>query len=288
MKVTLLATVGTSILINLDRLAGSIPSEFESILKNAGRLPIDDPKQDLFRRRIHASDKLMRFIVDVISQNPELMSAELNTMIKFLRSWKPNTTYIDEMHIRLYPTDTGTSIFCAYAIKNYVEQMQEQFKMLTELKPDCRITCDVVELKGFGVSEKFFVEGIDELLDKYARYIISQKKQKRKVILIASGGFKPEVTYAVIIGLLAGVDKIVYIHEAFRYYVELPRIPIDINAEVKALVDKIGYGTYPKHALESAGIDVDYWKELGVLEEKDGAYRVAEWLVKIVKARETL
>ncbi len=286
MKVTLLATVGTSILINLDRQAGKIPPEYESILKNAGRLPINDPKQEEFRKRIHPSDELMKFVVDIVSQDPELMSAELNTMIKFLRSWRPNTAYIEELHIRLYPTDTGTSIFCAHAIKNYVEQKQEHFKKLTDLKPDCKITCDIVELRGFGVSEKFFVEGIDELLNKYAKYIISQKRQGRKVILIASGGFKPEVTYAVIIGLLAGVDKIVYIHEAFRYYVELPRIPIDINPEVKTLIDKIGYGTYPKHALESMGIDVEYWKELGVLEEKDGAYKVAEWLVKLVKAKE--
>jgi len=288
LKVAVLATVGTSILANLERKLQelNVSKDLEEVLRGSSRLRLDDPKQQEFRRRVHYSDPLMRIAVDAVARDPEQMSAELNTIIKFFREWRPGTAYVEELHIRLYPTDTGTSVFCANAIKNYVEFYRQDFVKLLDIRQDCKITCDIVELKGFGVSEKFFTEGIDELLDKYAKYILSLKKRGYKVILAATGGFKPECTYAVIIGLLCGVDRIVYVHEAFRYYVDLPAIPLDVDPEVKELVKRIGKGAYPKHALEQLGINVDELREKGVLRQENGVFRLAEWLVKILELKE--
>ncbi len=287
-KLAILATVGVSILANLEQRARQgkveLPDELRQKIEGSSRLRVDDPRQREFLESVNPDSPLMRIAVQEVAKDPEGMSAELNTIISFLRHWD-GTAYTQELNIRLYPTYTGTGIFCAYVIKNYILDHTDNFVDRADLRRDCRISCDVSVLKGFGTDERFFVEGIDELLDKYARHILELRRQGYRVVLAATGGFKPECTYATIIGLLCGVDRIVYIHEAFKHLVELPAIPLDIDREVIETIRKIGCGTYPRHTLEQLGIDVNYYKEKGVLEERGGEYRVAEWLMKVLKLR---
>ena len=290
-KVAILATVGVSILANIERKLGSlqVPPEVRQLLEGSSRLRPDDPRQAEFLR--HAEDlesPLAKIVLDEVARDPRGMSAELNTIISFLSDW-PYTPYIDELRIYLYPTDTGTSIFCANMIKRYVTQHRDRFIEEARLRRECKIECEVNVLRRFGVDEQFFTEGLDDLLNKYAERIVKLKEEKFKVILAPVGGFKPECTYATIIGLLCGVDKVIYIHEVFRYFVDLPIIPVDISSQIIKLVEQIGTEPCPRHIIEpiveNLGFTVEELKDRKILEEIGGEYRIAPWIIKILNLK---
>ncbi|MEM4650566.1 MAG: putative CRISPR-associated protein [Pyrobaculum sp.] len=51
------------------------------------------------------------------------------------------------------------------------------------------------------------------------------RREERLTYVVATGGFKPESTFAVIAAYLAGAHGAVYIHETFKDVVELPIPP---------------------------------------------------------------
>lgn len=76
-----------------------------------------------------------------------------------------------------------------------------------------------------------FNEGIRELTDKIVEIISYEKGQYHKIIINATGGYKPESTYATLSGILGDVETN-YIHEEFDSLVKLPPIPISFNLSV--------------------------------------------------------
>ncbi len=286
-KVAILATVGVSILSNMERRVKDmqIPQEIKQLVEGSPRLRPDDPKQAEFLEHAERLESpLAQVVLAEIVRDPRGMSAELNTVIGFLSDWA-YTPYIDELRIYLYPTDTGTSIFCANMIRRYVSEYADKFAEEAKLKRECKITCEINVLKRFGVDEQFFTEGLDDLLNKYAELIVRLKQENFKVVLAPVGGFKPECTYATIIGLLCGVDKVVYIHEAFRCFIELPAIPIDVSSWVIKLAEQIGHEACSRHVIESLGFDVEELKDRRILEEVGEEYRIAPWLIKILSIK---
>jgi hypothetical protein len=51
----------------------------------------------------------------------------------------------------------------------------------------------------------------------------------RLTYVVATGGFKPESTLAVIAAYLAGAHGAVYVHETFKDVVELPMLPLQLE-----------------------------------------------------------
>ncbi len=286
-RVAILATVGVSILSNIERRLGSlqVPQEIRQLLEGSSRLRPDDLRQREFLK--HARDPespLAKIVLTELLRDPKGVSAELNTIISFLSDWA-YTPYIGELRIYLYPTDTGTSIFCANMIRRYITEHVDKFVEEAKLKRECKINCEINVLRRFGVDEQFFTEGLDDLLNKYAELIVKLKQENFKVVLAPVGGFKPECTYATIIGLLCGVDKVVYIHEAFRCFIELPVIPVDISSWVIKLVEQIGHEACSRQVIESLGYDVEELKDRKILEEVGGEYRIAQWIAKILSLK---
>jgi len=77
-----------------------------------------------------------------------------------------------------------------------------------------------------------FSPGLRELSDEILRIIQDEKgKGNNKIIINATGGYKPESIYATLSGILEGA-KAKYIHEEFDSLVELPSMPINFNLSI--------------------------------------------------------
>jgi len=72
---------------------------------------------------------------------------------------------------------------------------------------------------------RFKMRGLRSLVNTIIRLILEERKKGRAPVLNATGGFKAEIAYATLIGLLFDVP-VFYIHEAFREIIEMPATPI--------------------------------------------------------------
>ena len=71
----------------------------------------------------------------------------------------------------------------------------------------------------------FKMRGLRSLVATLIALIRRERQQGRAVCLNATGGFKAEIAYATLVGLLFDVP-VYYIHEAFRDIIEMPPTPI--------------------------------------------------------------
>ncbi len=284
-KAAFLVTVGTSILNQVSRELEklNIPEDIKKNLVDAGRLRVNDPRQEIFEKSIEKKDDLFKTVLNFVSADPERHCAELNTIIKFSKTWL-RARHLSELKIILYPTDTGNCKFCAHVIKEFIENN----KAVLNVNPACNVTCEVVYLKGFGTSiEEFFSkEGISDLLNKYARYIVDLRNSGYILVLMPVGGFKPECTYATIVGLLFGISKVVYVHETFENVVELPLVPIDFDSRFIRLVEKIeSFNELSRRDIEDLGIDVDELVDRGLVVRGESGYKVPDWVIEFLRVK---
>jgi len=71
----------------------------------------------------------------------------------------------------------------------------------------------------------FKMRGLRSLVATLIALIRRERQQGRAVCLNATGGFKAEIAYATLVGLLFDVP-VYYIHEAFRDIIEMPPTPV--------------------------------------------------------------
>jgi len=84
----------------------------------------------------------------------------------------------------------------------------------------------VIEVPDLAYKESRFRErGLRSLVATLIDQIRREKAQQRPVLINATGGFKAEIAYAALVGLLFDVP-VYYIHEAFRDIIEMPPTPI--------------------------------------------------------------
>jgi putative CRISPR-associated protein (TIGR02619 family) len=72
---------------------------------------------------------------------------------------------------------------------------------------------------------RFKMRGLRALVAEMVRCIREERAAGREVIINATGGFKAEIAYATLVGLVFDVP-VYYIHEAFKEIIELPPTPI--------------------------------------------------------------
>ena len=100
-----------------------------------------------------------------------------------------------------------------------------------------RILAGYYENKGFTALEeeitdldyqesKFKMKGLRFLVEKLISLIKQERNNRREVLINATGGFKAEIAYATMLGLLMKVP-VYYIHEVFNDIIEMPPSPID-------------------------------------------------------------
>lgn len=232
-------TVGASLLSNAAK-RGLVPQGLD-------RLKPGDPKLEVLEK-IDA-----RPLVEYAAGNPEECCAELNTVVKAARRWE-----------KLFSEDVAASIYASDT-----EQGRFISKILREAL--CRVlnarscTAAVKVVEGLGAEEEFKT-ALLRLAAAIRSDFTAARREGRLAYLVASGGFKPESTFAVIAAYIAGANGIFYVHESFQKLVDLPMLPL----QIKDAVVKYAEGRADEYALaRELGLDVGHLEEVGLLKGRE-------------------
>ncbi|MFQ6075744.1 MAG: putative CRISPR-associated protein [Candidatus Bathyarchaeia archaeon] len=204
MKYVHIVTVGASLASNYERE------------KKGQRRPEAELEEML--NRMHAAEKalyrkdLQRFLTEKDRAGKIVETcAELNGLSR----------YFDETSlVYLIHTDTELGRCCAGALKDHLEGRGLQ-------------VAEPIEVEGLHGPETF-QRGLANLVGRIAN-ILTQHEDVR---ICATGGFKPEVALASVLGFIAQAP-VYYIHESFRREVHIPSLPVDWRYEVKRFSDVI-------------------------------------------------
>jgi len=156
--------------------------------------------------KVQYSKELLRYLYEKCEEGKLTeASAELNAI----------TRYLNEISLAyLIHTDTNLGRCCATALKGYLADRGVQ-------------VAEPIEIKGLHGPETF-QRGLANLVREIA-HILTHHKNVR---ICATGGFKPEVALASVLGFIAKAP-VYYIHESFGQEIHLPTLPIDWRYEVK-------------------------------------------------------
>ncbi|MEM2566713.1 MAG: putative CRISPR-associated protein [Candidatus Nitrosocaldus sp.] len=300
MKYTLLVTCGTSILNNAARDANS-KSKPESLSDQTyNRLVEINKEYDLARlarldpgsiedreirdNHTHSGSRIYQTLIDYIKERGgKDASAEINTIELLIYEHKMLASDID--NIFLYHSDTGSGMLCAKIMEEYLRS-----KGLNSQR---------IEITGFSSAKTLdqFQEGMMRLMSKVVEMVKRRKRGEYKdgsgkVYVLATAGFKPESTAAVIAALLAGADGIYYVYEGTRELVMIPPIPLALDERVTRYIDSIFGSDYrkdkPIDAILEHGIDnsiIDMLEERGLIERKGdlaNKIRLRGWVVELL------
>ncbi|MCS7142083.1 MAG: putative CRISPR-associated protein [Candidatus Nitrosocaldus sp.] len=287
MRVTLLVTCGTSLLRNAASDASPTkPQGISDALHkrlvemnnryNISRLSRLEPgsieDSEIRDKHAYSGSELFQSLLDYIRERGgSYATAEINTMDLLIRD---NRLLPDDIsNVFLYHSDTGSGLLCARVMEEY-------------LRNERGLRVERVEVQGFSKAKALeqFQECMIDLMSKVVRMVKRRKRgstthdmvadEVERVYVLATAGFKPESTAAVIAALLAGADGIYYVYEATRELVSIPAIPLALDERVKGYVEMIfgkDYRDEPRDAILERGISaevVDMLEERGLIESK--------------------
>ncbi len=161
-----------------------------SLLANARRA-LGTPEPD--------ADDLTRYLAQT---DPIAASAETNALGRLLR---------ERDRLVLFHSQTEQGRRCAEALRRHFAR---------------RHTVELVEVTDLTYTEsRFKLRGLRRLVALLADRIERERRQGREVLINATGGFKAEIAYATLVGLLFDVP-VSYIHEQFQDLIEMPAMPV--------------------------------------------------------------
>ena len=138
-----------------------------------------------------------------IREDPQAACAELNFLSRFLEQG-------DEVELLHSDTDSGSR--CSRYLEDYLRTLG--------------YTCAVHRVPGLTQKAAGFADyGLRALVHLLAQRVTAARRRAREVAINATGGFKPEVAYATVLGLVFRVP-VYYIHESFKDIIEIPPSPI--------------------------------------------------------------
>jgi len=170
-----------------------------TVLVTVGTSLLGNARRDLDEDQPHAQ-QLANYLrhTDVI-----LASAETNALSRLLQ---------DRDRVILLCSQTREGRQCAAALAQYYQHDGYE--------------TDVVEVPDLTYTEsRFKMRGLQSLVATLIDQIRREKARARQVLINATGGFKAEIAYATLVGLLFDVP-VYYIHEACRDIIEMPPTPI--------------------------------------------------------------
>jgi putative CRISPR-associated protein (TIGR02619 family) len=132
-------------------------------------------------------------------------SAETNSLSRILED--PQQDYIYFLH-----SDTVEGEACAEALRQYYDAQG----YLAEKRRLAHLCYEASEFK---------VKGLNSLVNTLASLIEQHRDQGDLVLINATGGFKAQIAYATLLGLLYRVE-VNYIHEDFNDIIQLPLLPV--------------------------------------------------------------
>lgn len=161
-----------------------------SLLANARRA-LGAPEPD--------EDELARYLAQA---DPVTASAESNALSRLLQ---------ERDRVVLFHSQTEQGRRCAEALRRHFAR---------------RYDVDLVEVADLTYTEsRFKLRGLRRLVALLAHRIEKERRQGREVVINATGGFKAEIAYATLVGILFDVP-VSYIHEQFNELIEMPAMPV--------------------------------------------------------------
>lgn len=224
-------TVGANVVFNFIRHAAAEEKGLveKYRLDRWRTLPPDDEFQRDIEELAYSDNELMDKILDFVEKDPRRASAELNAYLGF-REY--SLAAPSEAEISLYVTDTGVGQFAGMAIYRFLKKHASLGGVPIRVSQP-------VKIEGFGWGASMWDKALADTIDKIGAAILSKRHEGYHVYVNATGGYKPEVTFAVMVSMLAGADAVYYIHESSRELVVLPHIPILLDQGVLEAVEKI-------------------------------------------------
>lgn len=188
-------------------------------------------------------------------------SAETNSLFKLISK---EAIKAGDRIIFLY-SDTVEGYLCANALKDYYKQKG--------------FVTESIRIDGLKYNEKSFANlGLRRLVDQLISYINKYKEDNtidNNLMIIATGGFKAEIAFATLVGLVFGVP-VLYVHDKFDDIITMPPLPITLDLELIAEYEEI----FKKI---DEGISVHEWEEfIKKWSKREGSYPPKEILNLIV------
>ncbi|GEM83378.1 MAG: hypothetical protein KatS3mg074_114 [Meiothermus sp.] len=151
-------------------------------------------------------------ILAYLKQDPKKASAETNSLSRILQKG-------DE--VVLLHSDTFEGANAADLLERFYREQG--------------VPCDRVRIPGLAYEAQGFVDfGLKNFVRTLAGEIRKAAKGQKDVIINATGGFKAEISYATVLGLVFKVP-VCYIHEQFREIAILPPTPIGWDSSLFVL-----------------------------------------------------
>jgi putative CRISPR-associated protein (TIGR02619 family) len=148
-------------------------------------------------------DKLKEELISFIRQNdPDKASAETNSLLKIAE---------DGDEILLLHTDTTEGLMCAEVIQQYLQSEKKKVS-LKKLPLENNET-------------QFERYGLRGLVDALIEEIQSGQKQGLDVVINATGGFKAQIAYTTMVGMIFQIP-VKYIYEGFKKPITFPALPV--------------------------------------------------------------
>jgi putative CRISPR-associated protein (TIGR02619 family) len=210
-------------------------------------------------------------LVEYALANPERASAELNTVVKFARRYP---ALFGDVYAVFYATDTEEGKRAGAALREALcEVLRREVKTAV-----CSAELKVVP--GLGVD---FHEGLLQLARAVGSDVKKARREGRLTYVVATGGYKPESTFAVIAAYLAGALGAVYIHETFREVVELPMLPL----QLKEVLARFARGEADEHAVaRNLGMDVHHLEGIKLLKKTAEGYTLHDLLTALLELQD--
>lgn len=120
--------------------------------------------------------------------------------------------------IKLLHSDTPEGKWCAEALQRFYTSLH--------------YSCELLSIEKLNYQTKNFSEGgLKSLLQVTFKAIRQAKDRNQEIKICATGGFKAEIAFLNLIGLLMGIP-VYYIHESFKELIRFPSLPIDWNMQI--------------------------------------------------------
>jgi putative CRISPR-associated protein (TIGR02619 family) len=223
--------------------------------------------------------EVFQALLDYIKADSIKASAELNTLELFL---KANNLSYNDVKIYLYRSDTSVGLLIANVLEHYLKEKGS--------------SVNTIEVKGFGTAKTLdeFQEGMVNLMTEIIKITknIKVKDNQNRVYVLATAGFKPETTAAVIAALLAQADGIYYVHESSRNLVEIPAIPLAIREDALKLLDRVFHIRTGISSVSANYIDADIRSRLefmGLVKRSGSGYErleIREWVKELLQYKQ--
>lgn len=180
------------------------------------------------------SSEVFQSVYSYVIIDPYKASAELNSILSYFKLLN-NRGIKNIVHdIVLYPTDTGTSLFCSKIIelflKKYYTTLVSHFDK--ELEGHSIGSVEVRIVSGFGID---FWTGLLNLIREISLKTQYVRRNYQRILVNLTAGFKPESGFLLLISSIIGIDTSYYIHEYMREIIEIPILELELSSNMKQL-----------------------------------------------------